>query len=64
MRTRSGPGDSKNHCVRDFDAQDLGMKRVVAKFVPRLLLPEQEELPAAVAGDLTHAVTSDAGGTV
>ena len=40
------------------------MKRVVAKFVPRLLLPEQEELRAAVAGDLTHTVTSDAGGMV
>ena len=32
--------------------QDLGMKRVVAKFLPQLPLPEQKEHHAVVANDL------------
>ena len=32
--------------------QDLGMKRVVAEFVPQLLLPEQKGHQATVANDL------------
>ena len=32
--------------------QDLGIKRVVAKFVLQLLLPEQKEYRAAVANNL------------
>ena len=38
--------------VSEILTQDLGMKPVVAKFVPRLLLPEQKEHHAAVANDL------------
>ena len=40
VRTRSWSGDSKNYCVWDFDT-DFDMKHIVAKFVPWLLLPEQ-----------------------
>ena len=32
--------------------QDLGMKRVVAKFLPQLPVPEQKEHHAVVANDL------------
>ena len=39
--------------------QDLGMKRVVAKFIPRLLLPEQREHRAAVADDLIQIITNE-----
>ena len=37
--------------------QDLGMKHVVAKFVLRLLLPEQEEHCTAVTNDLAQTAT-------
>ena len=37
--------------VSEILMQDLGRKRVVAKFVPWLLLPEQKEHCAAVAND-------------
>ena len=37
-----------NTTVSEILAQALGMKRVVAKFVPWLLLPEQKEHRAAV----------------
>ena len=36
--------------------QDLGMKCVVAKFIPRSLLPEWKEHRAAVANDAGRAV--------
>ena len=39
--------------------QDLGMKRVKAKFVPQLLLPEQKEHHAAVANDLIQTATNE-----
>ena len=35
------------------------MKRVVAKFIPWLLLPEQKEHRAAVADDLIQTVTDE-----
>ena len=38
--------------------QDLGMKSVVAKFVPWLLLPEQKEHRAAVTNDLVQTATN------
>lgn len=39
--------------------QDLGGKRVVAKFAPWLLRPQQQERRAAVAGDLFQTVTDE-----
>ena len=39
--------------------QDLGMKRVVAKFILWLLLTEQEERCAAVAKDLIQTTTNE-----
>ena len=39
--------------------QDIGMKRVVAKFAPGLLLPEQKEHCAAVANDWVEVTTSE-----
>ena len=39
--------------------QDLGMKCVMAKFVPWLLLPEQKEHCAAVANDLIQTATNE-----
>ena len=41
--------------------QGLGMKRVVEKFVPHLLLPEQKEHRAAVANDLIQTDTNKPG---
>ena len=41
--------------------QDLGMKCVVAKLVPWLLLPEQKEHGAAVADDLIQTTTNEPG---
>ena len=41
--------------------QDLGMKCVVAKFVPWLLLPEQKEHHVAVADDLIETSTNEPG---
>ena len=39
--------------------QDLGMKCVMSKFTPRLLLPEQKEYHAAVANDLIHTAINE-----
>ena len=39
--------------------QDLGMKRVVEKFVLQLLLPEQKEHRAAVANDLIQTTANE-----
>ena len=39
--------------------QDLGMKHVMAKFVPCLLLPEQKEHHATVASDLIQTATNE-----
>ena len=43
--------------VSEILTQDLGMKCVVAKLVPQLLLPEQKEHCAAVADELMQIVT-------
>ena len=39
--------------------QDLDMKRVAAKFVPQLLMPEQKEHHAAVANDSIQTTTRE-----
>ena len=39
--------------------QVFGMKRIVAKFVLWLLLPEQKEHHAAVANDLIQTTTNE-----
>ena len=44
--------------VSEILTQDLGMKRVAAKFIPWLLLPEQKEHRAAVANDLIQIITN------
>ena len=44
--------------VSEILMQDLGMKRVMAKFVLWLLLPEQKEHHAAVANDLIQTATN------
>ena len=45
--------------VSEILMQDLGMKRVVAKFIPQLLPPEQKEHRAAVANDLIQTATNE-----
>ncbi|XP_042243396.1 protein GVQW3-like [Homarus americanus] len=45
--------------VSEFLTQDLGMKRVAAKFVPRLLSQEQKEFHAEVAKDLLQTTNND-----
>ena len=45
--------------VSEILMQDLGMKRVVAKFIPWLLLPEQKEHCAAVANDLIQITVNE-----
>ena len=45
--------------VSEILTQDLGMKHVVAKFVPQLLLPEQKEYRATVANDLIQTATNE-----
>ena len=45
--------------VSEILTQDLGMKCVVAEFVPQLLLPEQKEHRAAVASDSTQTATNE-----
>ena len=42
MRTRADLGIPKT-TVSEILTQDLGMKHVVAKFIPWLLLPQQKE---------------------
>ena len=44
--------------VSEILAQDLGMKYVMAKFIPQLLLPEQRDHRAAVANDLIQTATN------
>ena len=39
--------------------QDSGMKHVVAKFVLKLLIPEQKEHCAAVANELIQTLTNE-----
>ena len=56
-RIRSWSGDSRNYCS-EILMWDLGMKRVRAKFVLQLLLPEQKKHRAAVANDLIRTTTS------
>ena len=41
----------------EISMQDLGRKRVVAKFVPQLLLPGQKDRCAAVANDAGRTVS-------
>ena len=45
--------------VSDILTQNLGMKIVMAKFIPWLLLPEQKEYCAAVANDLIQSTTKE-----
>jgi len=45
--------------VSQILTEDLGKKRVVAKFVPRLLSREQKEFHAAVAQDLLETANND-----
>ncbi|XP_053429152.1 protein GVQW3-like [Nycticebus coucang] len=45
--------------VSEILTQDLGMKRVMAKCVPRLLLPEKKEHCATLANDMLQATTSE-----
>ena len=45
--------------MSEISTQDLDMKRVMAKFVLRLLLPEQKERHAEVANDLIQIATND-----
>ena len=45
--------------VSEIVMHDLGMKHVVAKFIPWLLLPEQKEYCAAIANDLIQTVTNE-----
>ena len=44
--------------MSDILIQDLGMKRVVAKFITWLLLPEQKEHCAVVANDLIQTAAN------
>ena len=45
--------------VSEILMQDLGMKRVVVKFIPQRLHPEQKEHRAAVANDLIQTTTNE-----
>ena len=45
--------------VSEILIQDLGMKHVVAKFIPWLLLPKQKEHRAAVANDSIETTTNE-----
>ena len=47
--------------VSEILMQVLGMKHVVAKFIPWLLLQEQKEHCAVVAYDLIQTATSETG---
>ena len=49
------PGVPKT-IVSEILTPDRGMKRVAAKFIPWLLLPEQKEHCAAVANDAGRTV--------
>ena len=58
VRTRSWSGGSQT-TVSKILMQDLGMKCVVAKSLPQLLLPEQKEHRAAVANDLIQPTANE-----
>ena len=58
LRTRTDLGIPKT-TVSEILMQDLGMKCVVANFIPQLLLPEQKEHRAAVANDLFQTATNE-----
>ena len=45
--------------VSEISVQDLGIKCVVAKFIPWLLLTEQKEHHAAFANDLIQTTTNE-----
>ena len=45
--------------VSEILTQDLDMKRVMAKFIPRLLPPEQKEHHTTVANDLIQIATNE-----
>ena len=45
--------------MSDTLMQDLGMKHVMGKFIPWLLLPEQKEHHSALANDLTQTTTNE-----
>ena len=45
--------------VSEILTQDLGMRCVVARFVPQFPLPEQKEHRAAVANDLIQTATNE-----
>ena len=45
--------------VSEILMQDVGMKYIIAKFVPWLLLPEQKEHHAAVANALIQTATNE-----
>jgi hypothetical protein len=46
--------------VQSILTEDLGMKRVSAKIVPKLLTVEQKEIRLAVARDLLQCADQDA----
>ena len=48
-----------NTAVSEILMQDLGTKRVVAKFVLWLLLSEQKEHCAAIANDVIQTITNE-----
>ena len=45
--------------VSEILTQNPGVKCVVAKFIPQLLLPEQKEYHAAVTNDLIQTITNE-----
>ena len=45
--------------VSEILMQGLGMKSVMAKFIPQLLLPDQKERRAAVVNNLIQIVTNE-----
>ena len=47
--------------VSEILMQGLGMKSVMAKFIPQLLLPDQKERRAAVVNNLIQTTTSEPG---
>ena len=47
--------------VSEILMPDLGMKCVMGKFTPRLLLPEQKEHRSAVTNDLIQTITNGPG---
>ena len=58
LRTRTDLG-IPNSTVSEILTQDLSMECVMAKFIPRLLLPEQKEYRAVLANDLIQTATNE-----